>query len=87
MTGADNMNADREYFYELVNKVPEAKLEELRKALLIMAMPEEAPTEEEIEAIKKGEEQIAKGEFTRYESFDELIKDIMGDDVDDDTEA
>lgn len=77
------MNADREYFYELIDKIPEAKLSELRMLLLKMAIPEFEPTEEEKEAIKRGKEQFAKGEFVSYKSFEDLERDIMGDDAED----
>ena len=48
--------------------------------LLKMAIPEETPTEEEREAIRRGREQIANGEYTQYATFEEMVKDIMGDD-------
>lgn len=73
------MKADREYFYELVDKIPEEKLEELRKVLLIMAITEVEPSEEELEAIRRGKEQFANGEFTSYKSFSELEKDFLDD--------
>lgn len=73
------MHADREYFYDLVNKVPEAKLTELRKALLIMAMPEEEVTEEELEAIKQAKMEYENGEFTTYTSFGELEREFLND--------
>ena len=72
------MKSDRDYFYELVDKIPESKLEELRKTLLIMSIPEETPTAEEREAIRQGKEQIANGDFTHYATFEEMEKDIMG---------
>lgn len=74
------MNANREYFYELVDKIPEAKLEELRKVLLIMAMPEFIPTEEELEAIKRGKEQFEKGEYVSFSTFEEMERYFMADD-------
>ena len=73
------MKADREYFYELVDKIPESKLSELRMVLLKMAIPEVEPTAEEREAIRRGKEQIAKGEYTHYKSFADLERDIMND--------
>ena len=79
VTGADNMNADREYFYELVDKIPEEKLEELRIVLLKMAIPEVEATEEELEAIRKGKEEIERGEFTRYATFEEMERYFMND--------
>lgn len=71
------MKPDREYFYELVNNIPEEKLSELRKTLLILAMPEAELTEEEAEAIRVGEEQFEKGEFTAYTSFDDMERDLL----------
>jgi hypothetical protein len=70
------MSLDREYFYELVDKIPEAKLSELRKTLLIMAMPEEEATEEELAAIQEGKKEFANGEFHTYESIDDLRRDL-----------
>ena len=73
------MNVDRDYFYELVDKVPEEKLEELRIVLLKMVIPEVEATPEELELIRIGKEQYANGEFTSYNSISELEKDIMND--------
>ena len=73
------MNVDRDYFYELVDKVPEEKLEELRIVLLKMAIPEVEATPEELEAIRRGEEEFERGEFTTYSSFEELEKEFMND--------
>jgi len=74
------MEADRTYFYELVDKIPEAKLSELRMVLLKMAIPEVTPTPEELEAIRRGREQIANGEFVSYKSFEEMERDLLDDD-------
>lgn len=73
--GVDNMKVDREYFYELIDKIPEEKLPELRIALLKMAIPEEEPTLEEIEAIQRGLEEVARGEiYSHEEVFGETRK-------------
>ncbi|MCM3711491.1 hypothetical protein [Sporosarcina luteola] len=61
------MKVDREYFYELIDKIPEEKLPELRMVLLKMAIPEVDPTPEEIEAIQRGLEEVARGEIYSYE--------------------
>lgn len=61
------MNVDREYFYELIDKIPEEKLPELRIVLLKMAIPEEEPTSEEIEAIERGLAEVARGEVYSLE--------------------
>lgn len=61
------MKIDREYFYELIDKIPEEKLPELRIALLKMAIPEVEPTPEEIEAIERGREEVARGEVYSFE--------------------
>lgn len=58
--GAVTRKADREYFYELVDKIPEAKLPELRMILLEMAIPEVEPTEEEREAINQVRKEMEK---------------------------
>lgn len=79
LIGAESMNADREYFYELVDKIPEAKLSELRMLLLKMAIPEEEPTEEEREAIKRGKQQIENGESVSFKSFDEMERYFLND--------
>lgn len=76
---SSNINVDREYFYELVDKIPEEKLSELRKTLLIMGMEEVEATEEELEAIRIGEEQFKNGEYTSYDSVDDLVKELMDD--------
>lgn len=77
------MKADREYFYELVDKIPEAKLSELRMILLKMAIPEFIPTEEELEAIKRGREQFEKGEYISFSTFEEMERYFMSaDDTD-----
>lgn len=73
------ISMDREYFYELVDKIPEAKLSELRKTLLIMGMPEVEATEDELEAIKRGLQEIENGEYHTYENIDELRKDLLND--------
>lgn len=49
----EEVYVDRDYFYELVDNIPDEKLSELRKMLLVMAIPEVEPTEEEREAILK----------------------------------
>ncbi|MCL1701179.1 hypothetical protein [Lysinibacillus sp. Bpr_S20] len=74
------MNADREYFYELVDKIPEEKLSELRMVLLKMAIPEVEPTEEEREAIKRGKEQYEKGEFVSFKNLEEMERYFMSED-------
>lgn len=70
---------DRAYFYELVDKIPVAKLSELRKALLVMGMPEVEATEDELEAIKRGLQEIENGEYHTYASIDELRNDLLND--------
>ena len=77
--GADSMKVDRDYFYELVDKIPEEKLSELRMVLLKMAIPEVEATPEELEAIQKGKEEYERGEFTRYNTIEELERDLMND--------
>ena len=79
LNGADSLKVDRDYFYELVDKIPKEKLEELRIVLLKMAIPEVEATPEELEAIGRGKEEIERGEFVSYNSFEELVKDIMND--------
>lgn len=74
------MKIDRAYFYELVDRIPEDKLSELRMVLLKMAIPEVEATEEELEAIRRGKEQIANGEFTTYKTFEEMEKDLLNED-------
>lgn len=74
-----NINVDRKHLYELVDKIPESKLSELRMVLLEMAIPEVEATPDEIEAIERGRQEIANGESTLYTSFEELEKDIMND--------
>ncbi|WP_262176627.1 hypothetical protein [Saccharococcus sp. Marseille-Q5394] len=61
------MKVDREYFYELIDKIPKEKLPELRIELLKMAIPEVEPTPEEIEAIERGLEEFARGEVYSFE--------------------
>ena len=75
------MNDDRTYLYELVDKIPEEKLEELRMVLLKMAIPEVEATPEELEAIRRGKAEFANGEYTSYSSIEELKRDLFGDDA------
>ena len=77
---ADMNNTDREYFYELVDNIPDDKLDELVKVLLIMAMPEYTPTEEEVEAIRRGKEQIANGESILFNTYEEMSNYFMNED-------
>lgn len=72
------LGVNREYLYKLVDAVPNNKLKEVEKILKIMAMPEEVPTKEELEAIRIGEEQIRNGEFLDYtqEEFKKEMIDI-----------
>lgn len=44
------------------------------------SLPVYTPTPDEIQAIERAEEQYARGEFTRYTSFEEMELDIMNDD-------
>lgn len=74
-----DINVDRKQLYELVDKIPESNLSELRMMLLKMAIPEVEATQDEIEAIERGRQEIANGESTLYTSFEELEKDIMKD--------
>lgn len=60
------LGLNREYLYKLVDAVPNNKLKEVEKILKIMAIPEEVPIEEELEAIRLGEEQVRNGEFSDY---------------------
>ena len=60
------MSMDKEYFYKLFEAIPQSKWKDIEKQLKIMAMPEEVPTEEELEAIRQGREEIANGESTIY---------------------
>lgn len=70
---------NREYFYKLVDKIPVAKLGELRKALLMMGMQEVEATGDELEAIKRGLQEIKNGEYHTYGNIDELRNDLLND--------
>lgn len=72
------MSMDKEYFYELFEAVPQSKWKEIEKHLKILAMPEEIPTQEELDAIKQGREEIANGESTLY-TIDEFKRAFLND--------
>lgn len=66
----------REKIKELVDKIDADKLKKYYEQLRIDAIPEEDPTPEEIEAIRKGREQFEKGEYRSFEDvFNELEED------------
>ena len=72
----------REGFESVIKRIDtvENRLEKIHNTLLIMNMPTYEPTEEELEAIRIGKEQFANGEYTSYNSIEEMKKDIMNDD-------
>lgn len=64
---------NREHLYKLVDAVPNDKLKELEKMLKIMAMLEEVPTEEEIEEIRLGEEEIPQKKTKQTASKEDIL--------------
>ena len=58
-----------ERLYRKLDEI-EVKIDEIRLALI----PEEEPTEEEMEIIKKGREEIEKGEYMKLEDALRLLK-------------
>ncbi len=66
------MRKNVEDLYRLVDAVPQSEWADVERYLKIKAMPTEAPTEDEIEAIRQGREGYANGEFYRYATIDEL---------------
>lgn len=67
------LSLNRENLYKLVDAVPNDKLNELEKILKIMAMPEEVAIEEEIEAIRLGEEEIPQKTSKKTASKEEIL--------------
>lgn len=67
MRGEFNMNV--EDLYKLVDMIPESKWAEVARYLKIKAMPSEAPTDAEIEALRQKD---AKGDYYRYATTDDL---------------
>ena len=76
--GFEKIDARFDAIDERFDKI-ENRLEKIHNTLLIMNMPTYEPTEEELEAIRIGEEQFENGEFTSYDSVDDLVKELMND--------
>jgi len=62
------MNVNRQQLHELIDIVDSKELN-IVYHLLTKFIPEDLPTPEEIVAIKKGREEIARGEFVRHEDI------------------
>lgn len=67
MKGQFGMNV--EDLYRLADAVPRSEWADVERYLKVKAMPTEAPSDNEIEAIRQG---YANGEFYRYTTIDEL---------------
>lgn len=67
MRGEFNINV--EDLYRLFDSIPESKWADVARYLKIKAMPTEAPTDAEIEALRQKD---ANGDFYRYATTDDL---------------
>ena len=63
------MDIQRKHLHELVDIIDTSEFETLYH-LLIKFIPEELPTNDEIESIKIGEQAIKNGEFINYSDID-----------------
>ncbi|NME06212.1 hypothetical protein [Psychrobacillus sp. BL-248-WT-3] len=61
-----------EDLYELVDAVPESKWADVQRYLKVKAITSKAPTDEEIEIIRKAGEKYGNGEYYRNATIDEL---------------
>lgn len=69
----------REDVYKLIDKVPDEKLSELVKLIKLLVIPEEVPTEEEVEAIKEARYEYENGKTHAY-SIEDLRKEFLEND-------
>lgn len=76
----------RKYFYELVDNIPEDKLEELERTLLYIAMPEVDTTEEDLKAFEEAEKDIANGDFVQFSTYEEMASYFLNDNIEGDEE-
>lgn len=60
----------------IIEGLPDFKLADLERYIKILAMPEETPTKEDLEAIRRGEEEITNDEFTTY-TREELKREFL----------
>lgn len=63
------MDVQRKYLHDLVDIIDISEFKTLY-SLLIKFIPEDIPTNEEIEAIKIGEQSIKNGEFVNHNDID-----------------
>jgi hypothetical protein len=63
------MDIQRKYLHDLVDIIDISEFKTLY-SLLVKFIPEDIPTNEEIEAIKIGEQAIKNGEFVNHNDID-----------------
>jgi hypothetical protein len=66
----------REDVYKLIDQVPDEKLSELVRLIKPLAIPEEVPTKDEVEAIKEARREYENGETHSY-SIEDLRKEFL----------
>lgn len=66
----------REDVYKLIDQVPDEKLSELVRLIKPLAIPEEVPTDDEVEAIKEARYEYENRETHSY-SIEDLRKEFL----------
>ena len=62
------MTAERQHLYDAINMVDAEQLGILYR-VICQFIPEDMPYPDETEAIQKGRDEIARGEFVRFEDI------------------
>ena len=63
------MEITRQHLRQLIEVIDASELS-LAYQILLKLVPEEIPASDEVEAIRMGRSEIARGEFTRHEDID-----------------
>ena len=63
------MEITRQHLRQLIEVIDASELS-LAYQILLKLVPEEIPAPDEVEAIRMGRSEIARGEFTRHEDID-----------------
>lgn len=66
----------REDVHKLIETIPDEKLDELVKLIKLFTIPEEEPTDEEINAINEARKEYLTGETHSYK-IDKLRKELL----------
>ena len=69
MKGLYQMNVSRQQLHQLIDIVDSDELN-IVYHLLTKFIPEDTPTSDEVEAIRIGREEFARGEYVRHEDID-----------------